>query len=237
MIIVAIPARLESTRLPNKLMRNDTGYPLIWHTIQRTLTARSPSEIIVLTDHQSIADSINSYNMERVKVIMTGHAESGTDRIINFCKVLNVDDSHVIVNFQGDEPELSGEYIDRLVENLDFTSDVVTLASPATDVEAKSDSIVKVVTDSADKALYFSREAIPHKGPWLKHVGIYAYSVGFLKKISQMPPHPYGNEKLEQLRWLYNGAKIRVIVDKIDTVGIDTKAEYEEFVDRYLRSR
>lgn len=233
MIIAAIPARLNSTRLPNKLLLNDTGKPLIWHTVQQVLRAKSPSMVFVLADDKSIADALAPFDLKNTKVILTGPASSGTERIANFARIMRLHDENIIVNFQGDEPELDGSHIDGLVSDL-YDVDVATLASPASREEAYTQSVVKVIRDAQERAMYFSREPIPHSGPWLKHIGIYAYTAGFLKNFKSSSDHPAVGERLEQLEWLHYGAKIKVRVGpRINSVGIDTLSDYQKFVRSY----
>lgn len=231
-MIITIPARLHSTRLPRKLLLNETGHPLIWHTIQRALEVKQPTLILVLTEDMEIFEVVRDFKLKPVEAILTGPAISGTDRIAQFVSRSGIEESQIVVNLQGDEPELSGKYVDLLAESMSGV-DVATLASPATVEDANSPSVVKVVLDHSSLAMYFSRAPIPYAGPWLKHMGIYAYRAGFLNKLQTMRIGAIENERLEQLRWLESGHKIRVVVEEIEAVGVDTQEEYAAFVRRY----
>lgn len=235
MIIAAIPARLGSTRLPNKMLLNRTGKPLLHHTIDRVLESKVKL-IYVLTPDKPIYEFVKSLKMNRVSPVLTGHAESGTERIAKFCTTHVMNNEHIVINFQGDEPELPGLYIDKLIDALDEYTDVATLAASATLAESADSSIVKTVIDHNDMALWFSRLGIPHGGPWLKHIGIYAYRVKFLRKLFFMDKTTYAGERLEQLQWLQAGYKIHVSIGEVKHAGIDTEYDYERFVERRLRS-
>ncbi len=235
MIVVVIPARLGSTRLPNKLILTDTGKPLLYHTIDRVLESNLTDVVFVATEDRAIYRLVQDYNNHKIRPVMTGPAQSGTERIANFVSA-HFDDEHTIVNFQGDEPDLPGCFIDRLAELVrSGCCDVSTLASPLDDMEVASDrDVVKVVTDHNSNALWFSRYPIPLGGPcWLKHAGIYAYSTKFLRQLSTMTPTTARGESLEQLQWLQAGFRIKVLVDEVTSVGIDNRNDYIQFVARY----
>ncbi len=237
MIATVIPARLGSTRLPNKLVLTDTGKPLLHHTIERVLESRLTSVVFVATPDRVILDVVRDFGNPRVHGVLTGPANSGTERIARFCTTHFMHDDHIIVNFQGDEPDLPGRHIDTLAEKVGSGFyDVTTLASPAGLVEAAALSVVKVVTDHASNALWFSRHPIPAGGPWLKHVGLYAYKLKFLRKLFTMTPTTAQVENLEQLQWLQAGYRIGVVVDEVDSVGIDTAENFARFVERHKGS-
>jgi 3-deoxy-manno-octulosonate cytidylyltransferase (CMP-KDO synthetase) len=231
-VIVTIPARLSSSRLPRKLLLDVGGKPLLWHTVQRALESRA-QQIFVLTEDVEILDAVLSWGLDRVTPVMTGEANSGTERIARFVIGTNFKNDLTVVNLQGDEPELPGKWIDEVAAFLDRRDcSVATLAGWAGEEDANSASIVKVVRDLAANALYFSRCPIPYGGPWLKHVGLYAYKVDFLKKVPSLFVTTYVNERLEQLNWLQAGHKIAVVVGDVQSVGIDTQHEYLELVKR-----
>jgi 3-deoxy-manno-octulosonate cytidylyltransferase (CMP-KDO synthetase) len=235
MIITAIPARLGSTRLANKLVLTDTGRPLLYHTIDRVLGSKLTSVVFVVTPDKEIENLVRDYGNPKVQVVRTGPAKSGTERIANFVSTYFVDDDHVVVNFQGDEPDLPGHHIDSLAESVKAGfCDVATLASPTEDsAVARDPDVVKVVLDHASNALWFSRQAIPTGGPWLKHVGIYAYSPKFLRRLFLMKPTTAGGECLEQLQWLQAGYRVKVLIDHVDFVGINNHEDYAKFVTRH----
>jgi 3-deoxy-manno-octulosonate cytidylyltransferase (CMP-KDO synthetase) len=237
---IVIPARLESTRLPRKLMLDETGQPLILHTVQNAMQSKLAAKIFVATDSNEIADVINDLNYDKVTVIITGHCDTGTERVSVACE--HLDEIDIVVNWQGDEPDINFNYVDDLFRELDGNIDhsVITLASPATQEEMISPSVVKVVTDNIGNAMYFSRCPIPYGSHNarisgnLKHIGVYAYRVGFLQSIVCMPESTYVSERLEQLQWLENQHSIKVLIKHINAVGIDTIEEYQKFVSSWF---
>lgn len=226
MNIIAIPARLNSSRLPEKLLLSETGQPLLQHTVECALRSKKANMVFVLADDQRLIDILTPH--PRVKCWFTPPAMSGTERIAKF--FAGTGDTK-IVNLQGDEPEVPAQCIDNLFDILGYAG-VVTVVSPATEAEATSHSVVKVVFDNSRRALYFSRCAIPFGGPWYRHIGIYGYMTSFLETVPTMVNRRTSNEKLEQLTWLEYSINMRVLVDEIPHVGIDTLEEYEQFVQR-----
>ncbi len=241
-----IPARLASTRLPRKLLLRETGKPLIQHTYEAARRAKRPSGIIVATDHDEILREVQSFGGN---VVMTDPgAPSGTDRVAEVARELK--DADIIVNVQGDEPEIAGESIDLAVKLLeDNTSAVMsTLATPIrTRRQWEDPSCVKVVFDRHGRALYFSRSPIPcprqqdetlfasNPAVFHQHVGLYAYRREFLLQLASMPPSTLEKlEKLEQLRVLEAGFSILVGVVDESTFGIDTPEDYRAFVEKQI---
>jgi 3-deoxy-manno-octulosonate cytidylyltransferase (CMP-KDO synthetase) len=242
---LVIPARLASTRLPRKLLLRDTGKSLIQHTYEAARRAKRPMGVCVATDHEEIFREVQSFGGE---VVMTDpEAPSGTDRVAEVARGLS--DVDVIVNVQGDEPELAGESIDLVIKLLEDDSAAVmsTLATPIHSRRQWEDpACVKVVFDHRGRALYFSRSPIPHPRQWddalfgnnpplfYQHVGLYAYRRDFLLKLAAIPPSPLEKlEKLEQLRVLEAGYSIIVGVVDEPTFGIDTPEDYRAFVEKY----
>jgi 3-deoxy-manno-octulosonate cytidylyltransferase (CMP-KDO synthetase) len=241
---VVIPARLASTRLPEKLLLAETGKPLIQHTYEAARRATRPFGLCVATDSDQIARTVRAFGGTAV---MTGRElASGTDRVAEVARDLV--DIEIIVNVQGDEPELSGDAIDDVVELLEQNPSAVmaTLATPIRD-RAKLDdpACVKVVFDGNGKALYFSRAAIPHAREWkdsllaeepprfYQHLGLYAYRRDFLLRLATLPRTPLEKlENLEQLRVLEHGHTILVGAVDEPTIGIDTPEDYRQFVAR-----
>nr|BFD62001.1 3-deoxy-manno-octulosonate cytidylyltransferase [Bdellovibrio sp. HM001] len=229
-IVGVIPARFGSTRFPGKPLVNLKGRPLIQWTVEGAKKSKLLSEVIVATDHEGIRAAAEAVG---VKVVMTdSDLPTGSDRIHAAIKDVPCD---VVVNIQGDEPLVTGELIDRLAQVFvdDPKMDMATLAHPISAEELQSPNSVKVVTNFRDEALYFSRYAIPYSrlsaadagtmDGCLKHIGMYAYSKGFLKQFCEAPPALIEKaESLEQLRALYLGAKIKVIRVKEASVGVDT---------------
>lgn len=243
---VVVPARLASSRLPRKMLLSDTGKPLIQHTYEAAMQATQPIGLCVATDHEEILHAVREFGGEAR--MTSAEAASGTDRVAEVAAELG--DIDIFVNVQGDEPELSGASIDfviRLLQEHPLAA-MSTLATPIRCREQLDDpACVKVVLDDEGRALYFSRSVIPHPRQWdesllranppnfFQHVGIYAYRREFLLKLAQLPRSPLERlENLEQLRVLAAGYAIQVGVVDEPTAGIDTPADYEAFVKRYL---
>lgn len=241
---VVIPARLASTRLPRKMLLKQTGKSLIRHTYEAAQRATRPAGICVATDHAEIYQEVRRFGG---RAEMTDpQAASGTDRVAEVARELqNVD---VMVNLQGDEPELAAASIDlavRLLEE-DPTAVMSTLATPIRSRGQLEDpACVKVVFDDRGRALYFSRSPIPHPRQWHEgllrsdpplfhqHIGLYAYRREFLLRLAAMPPSDLEKtEQLEQLRVLQAGHSILVGVVEEPTFGIDTPEDYRAFVER-----
>jgi 3-deoxy-manno-octulosonate cytidylyltransferase (CMP-KDO synthetase) len=242
---VVIPARLASTRLPRKLLLCETGKPLIQHTYEAASRACRPAGLCVATDHVEILHCVERFGG---RAEMTDpQAPSGTDRVAEVARRLT--DADIIVNVQGDEPELAGASIDLAVELLENDPQAVmsTLATPIRSRQQFEDpACVKVVFDSRQRAMYFSRSPIPCPREWddallaaepphfFQHVGLYAYRRDFLLKLAQMPQAELEKiEKLEQLRVLQAGFSILVGVVRENTFGIDTPDDYRAFVARW----
>jgi len=242
---IVIPARMASTRLPRKLLLAETGKPLIQHTYEAASQSKLARSVVVATDHEEIASVVRSFGGEAV---MTDEdLASGTDRVAAAAAEMSGVD--IIVNVQGDEPELSGESIDIVIRLLSDSPDAVmsTLATPIRRREILEDpGCVKVVVDESGRAMYFSRSPIPFARDWndallntdpptfLLHLGIYAYRRDFLLRLAAMPPARFEQiERLEQLRVLEAGHSIEVGIVDESVVGIDTAEDYRAFVARY----
>ena len=239
-----IPARYASTRFPGKPLANETGKYLIQHVYEQVSRARSIAQVIVATDDERIRRAVQSFG-GRAVMTRADHP-SGTDRVAEVAAGL---DAEIIVNVQGDEPEIEPGNIDQLVRLLADDAEVVigTLACPfPAGADPRDPNAVKVVLDGRGRALYFSRALVPYPrdsggvptagGPWLLHLGIYAYRRDFLLRLAKLPPTPLEQvEKLEQLRALENGYAIAIAVVERSAVGIDTPADYAAFVERMRR--
>jgi 3-deoxy-manno-octulosonate cytidylyltransferase (CMP-KDO synthetase) len=236
-----IPARYASTRFPGKPLAADTGKPLIQHVYEAVSGARRVNRVLVATDDERIAAAVLAFGGEAV-LTRADHV-SGTDRVAEAAAGLQTD---LIVNVQGDEPEMEPSAIDTLVELMESRpdADVGSLACRFTCAEdVLNPACVKVVMNAAGDALYFSRSLIPYPrdsggqvidpGRWLLHLGIYAYRPAFLAELTRTPPGELEDtEKLEQLRVLHLGRKIAMaVVDRAST-GIDTPEQYAAFVER-----
>lgn len=235
--VVIIPARYNSTRFPGKPLAVLNGKIIIQRVVERVSSSRLVDSIIVATDDKRIVDAVNAFGG---RAVMTSQKhECGTDRIAEAAEKLECD---IIINVQGDEPFMRPEMVDDIVEilNKDERASMSTLAvriENTTDI--LSPHVVKVVTDDEGYALYFSRSPIPYyrdewndlnarsihpdKTPVFKHIGIYGYRKDVLMTVSKMKKSRLeGIEKLEQLRALNYGMKIKVRETEFDTFGIDT---------------
>ena len=235
---VVIPARISSARLPNKMILDVIGVPLIVRVARQASLSRA-KKVVVATDHEQILAICKDYG---ITALMTnsGH-KSGTDRIAEVVQRLGLAPNEVIINVQGDEPLIDPELINQLALFIkEQQTSVATIAHPLHSVdEVFNPNIVKVVLDYASLALYFSRSPIPYyrdgyakaidlqlpdKLNILRHVGVYAYQVSFLNVYHQLPVCLLEEvEALEQLRALYNGYKIAVMITKHEpAAGVDT---------------
>ena len=236
-VAAIIPARFDSTRFPGKPLATLKGKILIRHVYDRVSTANLVDTVCVATDDQRIFDAVKAFGG---KVVMTsGRHTSGTDRIAEAAESI---DSEYVINIQGDEPFIMPEMIDDVVKLL-YNDDKVSISTLAKKIdnteELLSPNIVKVVVDDEGFALYFSRSPIPfYRDDWedlnhvsfretrtvvLKHIGIYGFRKETLKSFASMPKGRLENiEKLEQLRALSFGMKIKVKETEYDTFGIDT---------------
>lgn len=241
-ILAVIPARYASTRLPGKPLLADTGRTLIQHVVEAAKKSKRLTHVVVATDDQRIFDAVKAFGGD---VVMTRNDHvSGTDRVAEAARL--VGDADLVINLQGDEPEIAPESIDTLVDVMTKRPEAVmgTLATPIHDESIYLDpACVKVVKDDGGYALYFSRSPIPYHRdgkpapgqPWaLLHLGIYAFRPRFLQQVATMPTADLEvAEKLEQLRVLENGHRIALGVVAERCVGIDTPEDYARFVERY----
>lgn len=237
MFKVVIPARYASSRLPGKPLLDIAGKPMIIRVAEQAQRSNA-NEIVVATDFAKIEQVVKDAN---INVVMTRiNHESGTDRIAEVADKLAWSDEVIVVNVQGDEPLIEPVLINEVAEHLAMHPEaVMSTACHAIHDEASilNPNIVKVVLDSNGNALYFSRAPIPYPRDEsskrnlqaYRHIGIYAYRVGFLKKYSALAPAPLEKvESLEQLRVLYHGYKIGVTVtENSPASGVDTLEDLE----------
>jgi len=257
-IVVVLPARFSSTRFAAKVLAKETGKFLIQHTYEQACLAKLPEKVIIAADNEKVVAAAETFGAE---CIMTSvEHKSGTDRIAEAVADMDVD---IVVNLQADEPEIHPDNIDYLarllIDNPDYP--MATLAADFQNAEQVADpNIVKVITtrcvgdtshepratsDEIGRAIYFSRFPIPYDREasgvgnlqqYLRHLGIYAYRMQFLLKITALPQTPLEKiEKLEQLRAIENGYKILVAKVEHTCDGIDTPQQYAEFVARYSK--
>lgn len=231
-----IPARIGSTRLTKKVLRELNGKPILKWVVEGSSTSKLLRRLLVATDSEEIADFCSQ---NRIEFIMTpADLPSGSDRVYFAYKLLN-EEADFIVNIQGDEPFISGDLIDTLIKELaNCNADVSTLISKIQNAEEIFDpSVVKVVINKFNFALYFSRSPIPHlrdvqESQWAKfkyfwkHVGIYVYMTPVLKTFTHLKASSLEKiEKLEQLRLLENGYNILCVPTERVLIGIDTEAD------------
>lgn len=241
--IAVIPARARSTRLPDKMLADIGGKPMVVRVAERA-HASSADRVVVATDAEAVALACRAHGVEAV-MTRADHA-SGTDRLAEVVDILQLPDDALIVNVQGDEPLISPTLIDEVAIQLARRGECAmsTAAHPITDIEeAFNPNIVKVVIDHAGRALYFSRAPIPwHRDGWqawqtdgsgalpmpsvplYRHIGIYAYRCDFLRRYPTLQAAPPETaECLEQLRAMWHGERIAVMVsDQPPAPGIDT---------------
>ena len=241
-----LPARLGSTRFPRKVLASRTGKPLIQHVWEQASRASSLARVVIATDEREVFDAVTAFGGEAV---MTSVAHlNGSSRLAEAANILGLPDDALIVNVQGDEPEIDPAVIDAAVELARRSgAEVATVASPlAAHEDFANPNIVKVVMRADGMAMYFSRAKVPfpreggaagseHAAPVLKHIGLYVYRTGFLRKYVTLAPTPLERtEMLEQLRVLEHGYRIAVTVRACDMIGVDTPEQYEAFVQRYI---
>ena len=237
---VIIPARLASTRLPEKVLRDIAGKPMVRHVYERALESGA-SRVIVAVDDERVADAVGGAETCRTS---PAH-RSGTERIAEALERLAIDPQTVIVNAQADEPLLPPALIRQVAANLTDrpAADVATLCEPIASVDEVFDpNVVKVVRDRAGFALYFSRapiawqrNAFPGRDGWragehFRHLGLYAYRAGYVRSYVRLPPHTLEvMESLEQLRVLAHGGRIHAdVAAATPGPGVDTEADLAE---------
>ena len=227
-ILGVIPARLNSTRLPGKVLRFINGRPMIAWVYENARRSPLLTDLIVATDSAEVVRACEQY---AIPVTLTGEHPSGGDRLH---EVLTRSTADIYVNIQGDEPTLRPEHIDLLLRPfLDSSGAQVTTLRVAIDTQAASDpNNVKVVCADNGSALYFSRHAIPYERDGTahvthyKHIGLYAYTRAALQLFHSLPQSSLEMaEKLEQLRFLQHGVPIHVALTEWDTVGVDTEQD------------
>jgi 3-deoxy-manno-octulosonate cytidylyltransferase (CMP-KDO synthetase) len=236
-ILGVIPARYASSRFPAKVLASIAGKTMLQHVWERASKARYLTEVVIATEDQRVRAAAEEFRA-RVIVTRSDHA-SGTDRVAEAASASN---AAFIVNIQADEPLIDPAAIDAAVLGLLDQEDVL-MTTLKKRIESHSEvtdpNVVKVVTDRAGDALYFSRSPIPHvrsdaggrlpnDTAYFKHIGLYAYRREFLLSYSDLPVGPLERaERLEQLRALENGFKIRVIETEYESLGVDTPADWQ----------
>ncbi|MBN8442677.1 MAG: 3-deoxy-manno-octulosonate cytidylyltransferase [Thauera sp.] len=249
---IVIPARHASTRLPAKPLADIGGKPMIVRVLERV--AGLAAETWVATDHPAVADAVRAAGGE---VLMTrADHPSGTDRLAEVAQLRGWADDDIVVNVQGDEPLIDPAIVGAVARALsgDHEAAIATAAHRLADAaEAFNPNVVKVVCDAAGRALYFSRapipwardawaqarDALPAGLPMLRHVGLYAYRVGFLRRYAALAPSQLEQwEALEQLRALWHGYRIRVVeLEHAPASGVDTPEDLERVRALYASGR
>ncbi len=234
-ILGVIPARYASSRFPGKALVTIGGKTMLQHVWERASQARYLNDVVIATDDDRIYKTAIDFKA-RVRMTRADHA-SGTDRV---AEIASASDAQIIVNIQGDEPLIDPAAIDAAVLGiLDHEETLMgTLKKRIErDGEINDPNVVKVVTDREDNAIYFSRSPIPYqreKAVYYKHIGLYVYRRDFLLAYSDLPVGPLEqSEKLEQLRALENGFRIRVVETEYESLGVDTPEDWHRVAALY----
>ncbi len=236
--IAIIPARFASERFPGKILASETGKPLIQHVIEAAQACDAIERVVVATDDDRIKDAVEAGGSE---CCMTREDHTnGTSRLAEAAWELDLADDAIVVNIQGDEPEIEPDVVRGSIAMLEQSG--CEMATAAAAIQSRADhldpNVVKVVLDQAGRALYFSRAPIPYPrsmgDPPLRHIGLYVYRAGFLERYAKMTPTPLEkSERLEQLRALEHGHPIAVHIGDAAWSGIDTPDQYAAFVQRW----
>ena len=244
--VIVIPARLDSSRLPKKVLLDLKGKTVIQRVYEQCLKVKNIDGVYIATDSTEIEGVCRSFT-DHIILTKSSH-QSGTDRIGEAVSGIDCD---IVVNVQGDEPFIDPNLIEELVHS--FDDDQVSMASAMSKIENIKDlqdpNVVKVVVDTQNNAIYFSRAPIPFprdhqeiiysneelkKHNFFRHIGIYGYQKDFLAKYIKMDQTNLEKlEKLEQLRVIENGFKIKMIEAATSLIGIDTQEDYEEALKKY----
>ncbi len=234
--MIIIPARIGSSRFPNKVLADIGGMPMV---IRTAMAVKGIDDVAIATDSKEVTDIAQSYN---IKAVMTAKShQSGTDRIYEAAQKLNLSEDEVIINVQGDEPFIETEVIEAIynLTNKNKHDDHIIMNScykVISNPEADDPNIVKVVTDENDIALYFSRAKVPyprdhHFNHYKGHLGIYGFTMKSLEQFCNSTPAPLEEiEKLEQLRALYHGFQIAMVEVSSESFGIDTPEDLEKAI-------
>ena len=244
--VIIIPARLDSSRLPKKVLLDLKGKTVIQRVYEQCLKVKNVDGVYIATDSIEIKEVCETFT-DKVIITKSTH-QSGTDRIGEAVSAIDCD---IVINVQGDEPFIEPSLIEALVNS--FSNSEISMSSAMSKINNVKDlqntNVVKVVTDLHNNALFFSRSLIPfprdvkeisiakevlEKGQFFRHIGIYGYRKDFLLKFVNMEQSYLEKvEKLEQLRALENGFKIKMIEANSSLIGIDTREDYEEALKKY----
>ncbi|MBX2951829.1 MAG: 3-deoxy-manno-octulosonate cytidylyltransferase [Leadbetterella sp.] len=237
-ILGIIPARYASSRLPAKLLLEVNGKSILQMVYERCLQAKSLSDVVIATDSPLVEDHVRGFGGN---VVMTSDKHpSGTDRCAEALKVMGGTINYdFVINIQGDEPLMDPENINRLSASFKITSEISSVCIKISETDTLlNPNVVKVVINEQQEAMYFSRAPIPHlreveidrwvgQADYFKHIGMYGFRADILEKIVKLPlARLEAQEKLEQLRWLANGYKVKMVEVFSDGIGIDTEEDF-----------
>lgn len=237
-ILGIIPARYASSRLPAKLLLEVNGKSILQMVYERCLKASSLSDVVIATDSALVEAHVKGFGGN---VVMTSDKHpSGTDRCAEALKVMGGTVNYdFVINIQGDEPLMDPENINRLSASFKITSEISSVCIRIRDTDTLlNTNVVKVVMNEQQEALYFSRSPIPHlrevetdrwvsEAAYFKHIGMYGFRADILEKIVKLPvARLEAQERLEQLRWLANGYKVKMVEVFSDGIGIDTEEDF-----------
>ncbi|SFV89849.1 3-deoxy-manno-octulosonate cytidylyltransferase [hydrothermal vent metagenome] len=238
--MIIIPARIGSSRFPNKVLADIGGVPMV---VRTAMTVQDIDNVVIATDSQEVIDIAAQHD---IRAVMTSNThQSGTDRIYEAAQKLKLSEDEIIINVQGDEPFIESEVVQTIYDltKRNRSNEKVLMNScykRITNPEADDPNIVKVVTDTDDIALYFSRAKIPHPrdhhfDKYKGHLGIYGFTMKSLSQFCALSPAPLEEiEKLEQLRALYHGYEVAMVEVETESFGIDTPEDLEKAI-RYHR--
>lgn len=238
-VVAVIPARFGSTRFPGKPLVKIVNKSMIQHVYERVKESNLVDEVIVATDHEEIYQVVSSFGG---KVLMTNKEhESGTDRMAEVAQNVGGD---LFLNVQGDEPLIDHKIIDLVIDEAKRNNEVVVSAKSRIidQDDLQNPNVVKVVTDSNENALYFSRSLIPYnrsnkKVEYYKHLGIYCYPQNVLKQFVKLPKSTLEQiEMLEQLRLIENGIDIRIVTSSYNAIGVDTPEDIGK-IEKIIRGK
>jgi 3-deoxy-manno-octulosonate cytidylyltransferase (CMP-KDO synthetase) len=232
--MIIIPARIGSSRFPNKVLADIAGMPMVIRTAK---AVEGIDRVVIATDSQEVIDIAKDFNIDAVLTSSTH--QSGTDRIYEAAQKLNLAEDEIIINVQGDEPFIETEVVQAIYtltqSNINHPKVMMNSCyKRINNPEADDPNIVKVVTDSEDIALYFSRAKVPyprdhHFDAYKGHLGIYGFTVKSLKTFCNLSPAPLEDiEKLEQLRAIYHGYEVAMTEVETESFGIDTPEDLEK---------
>jgi 3-deoxy-manno-octulosonate cytidylyltransferase (CMP-KDO synthetase) len=234
--MIIVPARIGSSRFPNKVLAEIGGIPMV---IRTAMAVDSIDKVVIATDSQDVIAIARKYGIDAV--MTSEHHQSGTDRIYEAVQKLGLPDNEIVINVQGDEPFIETDVVRAIYHLTQKNKDEKKIMMNScykyiSNPEADDPNLVKVVTDRDDIALYFSRAKIPyprdhHFEHYKGHLGIYGFTVNSLELFCSLPPAPLEHiEKLEQLRALYHGYKIAMAEVQTQSFGIDTQEDLERAI-------